>query len=49
MLNLKVSVLSELAFDNGCAIEKFNGPTIVYQSILKPVEALIVELSKELS
>ena len=48
-LGWRASDTAELAFDNGCAIEKFNGPTTVYQSILSPVEDLIVELSRELS
>ena len=45
MLNLKVSVTSELCFVIGIAQEKFNGPTGVKTSIANPVEDLILLLS----
>ena len=48
-LNLKVSVLSVLAFVSACVREKFSGPTGVNQSIPIPVEVLILLESSILS
>ena len=47
--NLKVCSTSELAFVIGVAKEKFSGPIGVNQSIARPVEDLILLLSKLLS
>ena len=43
------NVLSVSAFEIGCAMEKFKGPTTVYQSTPRPIEDLNSDLSKELS